>query len=216
MTCFCSIVEAAMTIRAVISDLFDVLLIKGDTTLCRAYERRMNLPDGGLMQAMFRSPYFREAVAGRVTGEDLWRDVARSIGESPENWSMLVDLHMSIFTLNNDLLAFFRSLRPHYKTAILSNASSEVRAWITQAFHLERDFDLIIISSEERYNKPQPEIFHIALDLLGVQPEEAIFIDDEARNIGPAQALGIHAVQFKNTPQVIDEIRRDIYRYPPL
>ena len=205
-----------MTIHTVISDLFDVLLIKGDTTRCRAYERRMNLPEGGLMQAMFRSPLFREAIAGRVTGEELWRDVAHSIGESPENWSMLVDTHMSIFTLNNDLLAFFRSLRPHYKIAILSNASSEVRAWIAEAFHLERDVDLIIISSEERYHKPQPEIFHIALDRLGVQPEEAIFIDDEARNIAPAQALGMHAVQFKNTPQVIDDIRQDIFRYPPL
>jgi HAD superfamily hydrolase (TIGR01509 family) len=197
-----------MTIRAVISDLFDVLLIEGDTTLCRAYERRMNLPDGGLLQAMFHSPYFREAVAGRVAGEDLWRAVARSIGESPENWSMLVDLHRSIFILNADLLAFLRSLRPRYKTAILSNASSEVRAWITEAFHIEQDVDLIMISSEERYHKPQPEILHIALDHLGVQPGEALFIDDEARYIASAQALGMHAVQFRNTQQVISEIKQ--------
>jgi hypothetical protein len=109
-----------MTIRAVISDLFDVLLIEGDTMLCRAYERRKNLPEGSLLQEMFRSPYFREAVAGRVMGEELWRDVARSIGEPSENWSMLVNLHRSMFILNTDLLAFYRSLRPYYKTSILS------------------------------------------------------------------------------------------------
>ena len=197
-----------MTIRAVISDLFDVLLIDGDTTLCRSYEQQMNLLEGGLMQEMFRSPYFRQAVAGRVTGEELWRDVANRIGEPPENWSMLVNLHRSMFILNNDLMAFFRSLRPRYKIAILSNASSEVRAWITEAFHIEQDVELIMISSEERYHKPQPEIFRIALDRLGVQPEEALFIDDEARYIASAQSLGVHAVQFSNTSQVIGEMKQ--------
>jgi len=197
-----------MSIHAVISDLFDVLLIGGDTTRCCEYERRVNLPEGGLLQMMLRSPYFREAVAGRATGEELWRDVARSIGEPAENWSMLVDIHQSIFTLNTDLLAFFRSLRPRYKTAILSNASSEVRAWIMEAFHLERDIDLIIISAEEGFHKPQPEIFRVALDRLGVQPEEALFIDDEERYIASAQALGMHAVQFRDSKQVIGEIRQ--------
>jgi len=40
-----------------------------------------------------------------------------------------------------------------------------------------------MISSKERYHKPQPEVFRIALDRLGVQPEETHFIDDEARYI---------------------------------
>jgi HAD superfamily hydrolase (TIGR01509 family) len=160
-----------------------------------------------LLQVMLRSPYFREAVAGRATGEELWRDIARRIGEPPDNWSMLVDIHRSMFVLNTDLLAFFRSLRPRYSTAILSNASSEVRAWITEAFHLEREVDLIMISAEEGYHKPQPEIFRIALDRLGVQPEEALFIDDEAQYIAPAQALGMYTIQFKETSQVIGEIR---------
>jgi HAD superfamily hydrolase (TIGR01509 family) len=197
-----------MTIRAVISDLFDVLLLRGDTTRCREYERRVNLPEGDLLQMMLGSPYFREAVAGRATGEELWRDVARRIGEPPDNWSMLVEIHRSMFILNTDLLAFLRSLRPGYRTAILSNASSEVRAWITEAFHLERDVDLIMISAEERYHKPQSEIFRVALDRLGVQPAEALFIDDEARYIASAQALGMHALQFRETTQIIGEMRQ--------
>lgn len=197
-----------MSIHAVISDLFDVLLIRGDTTLCREYERRVNLPEGGLLQTMLRSSYFRKAVAGRATGEELWRDVALSIGEAAENWPMLVDLHQSIFILNTDLLAFFRSLRPRYKTAILSNASSEVRAWIMEAFHIDRDVDLIIISAEEGFHKPQQEIFRVALDRLGVQPEEALFIDDEERYIASAQVLGMHVVQFRDSTQAISEIRQ--------
>ncbi len=74
-----------MSIRAVICDLFDVLLLAGDAAHSRAYEQRMGLPERGLREAMHRSLYFREAVIGRKTGEELWRDVALSVGEAPEN-----------------------------------------------------------------------------------------------------------------------------------
>jgi len=90
--------------------------------------------------------------------------------------------------------------------AILSNALSDVRMWITEAFQFDRYFDMIIFSFEESYHKPQPEIFHITLGRLRVQPEEALFIDDVACYIGSAQALGMHAVQFSTAPQVIGEI----------
>jgi len=40
-----------------------------------------------------------------------------------------------------------------------------------EAFRIEQDVDLIMITSEEHYHKPQPEIFRIALDHLRVQPE---------------------------------------------
>ena len=65
-----------------------------------------------------------------------------------------------------------------------------------------------IISAEERFHKPQPEIFRVALDRLGMQPEEALFIDDEERYIAAVQALGMYAVQFRDSMQVIGEIRQ--------
>ena len=65
-----------------------------------------------------------------------------------------------------------------------------------------------IISAEERFHKPQPEIFRVALDRLGMQTEEALFIDDEEPYIAAAQALGMYAVQFRDSMQVIGEIRQ--------
>ena len=197
-----------MLIRAVICDLFDVLLLAGDATRSRAYERKMGLPESGLRGVMQRSPYFRDAVVGKRSGEELWRDIALSIGESPESWRMLVDVYCSAIALNTELVAFLRSLRPRYKTAILSNASLEVRTFITETFHLESEFDLIIISSEEGIRKPEPELYRLALNRLGVRPDESLFIDDEPRYIDGARALGMHAIQFKDTTQVIDEMKQ--------
>lgn len=201
-----------MPVRAVICDLFDVLLLAGDATQSRAYERKMGLPESGLRGVMQRSPYFRDAVTGKRSGEELWRDIALSIGESPENWRMLVDVYFSAIALNTELITFFRSLRPRYKTAILSNASLEVRAFITEAFHLDREFDLIIISSEEGIRKPEAELYRLALSRLDVRPDEALFIDDEQRYIDGARALGMHAIQFRNKTQVIEEMKRYLER----
>jgi len=201
-----------MPIRAVICDLFDVLLLAGDAAHSCAYEQRMDLPERGLREAMQRSLYFREAVIGRKSGEELWRDVALGIGEAPENWRMLVDVYCSAIALNSGLVAFLRSLRPRYKTAILSNASAEVRTFITETFHLDREFDLIIISSEEGTRKPEPEFYRLALSRLDVRPGEALFIDDEQRYIDGAVALGMHALQFRDTTQVIGEMKRYLER----
>lgn len=196
-----------MPIRAVIFDLFDVLIYARNLTERSAYETRLGLPENGLEQAMFRSPQFREAVAGRVSETELWRDVAFQIGVDSNEWPTLAATFYSAIVLNTDLVAFLRTLQPHYQTAILSNAPSTVRMLVTQRFCLDREVDAVIISSEERVMKPQPEILRIAASRLGVQLQEVIFVDDELRFIEAAQALGMVGIQFKNTKQTIAEIQ---------
>ena len=196
-----------MSIQAVIFDLFDVLLCVGDITVRSAYETGIGLPENGLQQAMFRSPQFIEAIAGRVSETELWQDVAYSIGVDPQEWPMLAATFYSAIKLNTELVAFLRTLRPLYKTAILSNAPTTVRTLLTQEFHLDREVDTVIISSEEGVMKPQPEIFVIAASRLGIQPQEAIFVDDELRFIEAAQSLGMVGIQFKDTRQAIAAIQ---------
>ena len=50
-------------------------------------------------------------------------------------------------------------------------------------------------------------IFRIAASLLGIQPDEAIFVDDELRFIEAAKALGMVGIQFKDSKQTIEEIQ---------
>ena len=196
-----------MTIRAVVFDLFDVLIYARNLTERNAYETRLGLPENGLEQAMFRSPQFREAIEGRVSEKELWRDVAHNIGVDTQDWSTLAATFYSAIELNIELVAFLRTLRPHFKTAILTNAPYTVRTLVTQQFHLDREVDTVIISSEERVMKPQPEIFRIAASRLGIQPDEAIFVDDELRFIEAAQSIGMIGLQFIETKQTIAEIQ---------
>jgi hypothetical protein len=78
-----------MPIQAIIFDLFDVLFCTENLSERRAYEVKIGLPENGLEQAMFQSSQFREAIAGRVSERELWRDVAHSIGVDSQEWSTL-------------------------------------------------------------------------------------------------------------------------------
>jgi epoxide hydrolase-like predicted phosphatase len=99
---------------------------------------------------------------------------------------------------------------------LLSNAWSEARKETEERFHLLDVFDVQVYSAEVHLAKPDPRIYKLALERLGVQPQEAIFVDDSPENIEAAKALGIHGVRFEDSQQahqdVIKILTSDEYR----
>ncbi len=69
---------------------------------------------------------------------------------------------------------------------------------------------MIVFSSEVGVCKPEPKIFQRALEQLGVDASETLFIDDRERNVHGANALGIHAIHYKNRSQAIAAIHEYI------
>lgn len=199
-----------MTIKAVIFDLFDVLFLAEDLTQRRAYEQRMGLAENGLLHTTLHTPKFKEAVTGHIAASALWQDVAFRVGDDSQNWQTIANIFFSAIRVNTELIAFIRTLRPYYKTAILSNAPYDIRTQVTQRFHLDEEVDIIIISAEENMRKPQPEIFYLAAERLHVHPTEVLFVDDSSRFVEGAQAVGMIGVQFKDSRQAIIDIQKYI------
>jgi putative hydrolase of the HAD superfamily len=67
-------------------------------------------------------------------------------------------------------------------------------------------FEHVIESSEVGVRKPQPEIYHMACDRLGVAPEMCIFLDDLGINLKPARAMGMGTVKVLNAAQAIADL----------
>jgi putative hydrolase of the HAD superfamily len=76
------------------------------------------------------------------------------------------------------------------KTAMISNCSHSTRG-IVDRLGLEDAFDEIVLSFEVGLRKPDPEIYRIALERLGVAPERSVFVDDQPAYCDGAAALGI-------------------------
>ena len=65
---------------------------------------------------------------------------------------------------------------------------------------------MIIYSHEAGISKPDPRIYHLACDRLGIRPEEMIFLDDVEANVTAARDLGAHGILFTGTAQAIADI----------
>jgi putative hydrolase of the HAD superfamily len=59
-------------------------------------------------------------------------------------------------------------------------------------------FDAVVISGEVGLHKPQPEIFLLAAERLGVTPAQCVFVDDLRENVAGAEAVGMTAVLHRD------------------
>lgn len=67
-------------------------------------------------------------------------------------------------------------------------------------------FDLVVESSIEGIRKPNPEIYTLTCERLGVVPHEAVFLDDLGINLKPAKALGMRTIKVLNEAQAINAL----------
>ncbi len=199
-----------MIIRAVIFDFGGVLVRTEDASGRRKWEQRLGLSPGELDRLVFASDLAQRSMIGQATQRDVWSHIAARYGLDDIALQQMRRDFWSGDRLDEDLVQFLGMLRPRYKTAILSNAWPGARRMFTEHFQLHTVVDEFIISSEEGIAKPDPRIYQIALQRLSVQPHEAIFVDDFPENIEGAQRLGITAVLFHNTSQVIAEVQRHL------
>ena len=65
----------------------------------------------------------------------------------------------------------------------------------------------IVVSGAEKLIKPDPAIYHLALARFGLEPGQAVFIDDNAANVAGARAVGMHAVLFTGVDTLVEDLR---------
>lgn len=195
-----------MSIKAVIFDFGGVLVRTEDDSARKEWEKRLGIPKGHLSSAVFDSETSLLASIGEVPAEQVWTDFAREHGMSDEELQQFYEAFWSGDELDLRLVDFLRSLRPRYKTAILSNAWLDARKWFTELYGLGDVVDQIIVSAEEGLAKPDAHIYRITADRLGVRTEEALFVDDTLVNIEGARLAGMQAVHFQNDDQAIADV----------
>ena len=113
------------------------------------------------------------------------------------------------------MIAALAECKKHYKVGCITNnmkragdgpamATSDDRA--EQAAKVMAMFDVIVESSVEGVRKPQPRIYEIACERLGVVPEKAVFLDDLGINLKPARAMGMTTIKVVTEEQAIGEL----------
>jgi putative hydrolase of the HAD superfamily len=91
------------------------------------------------------------------------------------------------------------------KTGLLSNS------WGTRRYDralLAELFDGIVISGEVGMRKPTPEIYALAAQTVGLEPDQCVFVDDLRFNLDPAAELGMTTILHRDSEQTIAELER--------
>jgi putative hydrolase of the HAD superfamily len=202
-------------VEAIISDFGGVLtspLLDGFI----AYEERSGVSVDELGRAMGKiwerdgaHPLF-ELETGRMTeaafldgiGEELTAQLGRPIRLDGFGESYFEHLHP-----NERLIDYMRALKERgYRMAICTNNVREWEPLWRAKLPVDEIFSVVVDSGFVGMRKPEPEIYALTLERLGVPPDGALFLDDIELNCEAARALGMHAVWFRSTDQAIEEI----------
>ncbi len=92
--------------------------------------------------------------------------------------------------------------------ALLTNAVPEFRSVIEQTVPIYELFDVIVDSSEVGYRKPNPEIYQLTADRLGVSAGKCLMVDDLEHNVSGAERIGMTGLLFEDATQTSLEIRK--------
>lgn len=108
----------------------------------------------------------------------------------------------------NENVEIFKKLKKsgNYKIYALTNWSAEKWDKALELFPFFNDFDGVVVSGQEKTRKPFFEIYTLLLERFNIDPEHAIFIDDNLDNINAANKLNIHGIHFNNNTNLKDEL----------
>lgn len=195
-------------IRAVFWDLGGVIVRTHDWSGRTHWEKQIGLQPHELERIIFSGEMGKRAAIGQANSDDVWKWVLNHLGLPESDRHSLQRDFFDGDKVDEELVSFIRSLRPTYLTGMISNAWPEGRHWLENEWRIADAFDHIVISAEVGMAKPDPRIFHLALDGLEVTPRESVFIDDFEENIKAARKVGLHAILFRDPEETVSELRQ--------
>ena len=195
-----------MILRAIFFDLGGVILRTEYQAPREQLAERLNMTYEDINKIVFESETARKASLGEVSVDEHWRAVMRRLRLPASEAETIRAEFFAGDVIDRDLLNFIRSLRPRYKTGVISNAWGDLRDYIVK-HQFDDAFDTLIISAEIGMMKPQPEIYQLALKQARVEANEAAFVDDTPKNVEAANTLGMHGIVFRDPAQVEENLK---------
>lgn len=140
-----------------------------------------------------------------MSANQIWQLVLADLGKESlyEQLCSLISSLNKAKTINSDILDLVKKLRDSgCKVGLQSNNSKE-KANLMRAQGLEAYFDVLCISAEIGYSKPDKRAFSYLASELGVEMQELVFIDDEPTSLKNSERDGYKPILFKSYKQLI-------------
>ena len=147
---------------------------------------------------------------GRITEaaflERMAEELEPALGHRPE-MHRFSEIYFDALRPNEPMIELMLELKRDHRMALLTNNVREWEPLWRSMLPVDEIFELVVDSAFVGCRKPEPEIYEITLERLGLPAEACVFVDDVAVNCEAARELGIAAVHFRDNEQAIPEIR---------
>ncbi|MET9413492.1 HAD-IA family hydrolase [Streptomyces klenkii] len=181
----------------------------------RAFCLREGLAPDAFLQVISADPEGREIYAqlelGRI-GQTEWNErTAALLGVAPDNLigRVLADLRPEPLML----AAGQAARRAGVKVGILSNSLGSGPYDPYRGYGFGTLYDAVVLSGDHGLRKPEPGIYPLILKELRLPAEACVFVDDSARNLPPAQDLGMTTVLDADPAETVKKLE-ELFRLP--
>jgi putative hydrolase of the HAD superfamily len=202
-----------MPLRAVIFDFGGVILTSPFEAFAR-YEADNGLPDGFIRKLNATEPdtnawaRLERSEVDLAGFAELFEAEARAAGHPVDGRAVL---GLLAGELRPEMVEALRRCHDRLKTALLTNnfvatgpdREGERAGPMSEVLD---HFDVIVESSRAGVRKPDPAIYRMVCDELGVEPDEAVFLDDLGVNLKPARAMGMTTIKVIDPDAAIAEL----------
>jgi putative hydrolase of the HAD superfamily len=198
------------SIKAVFFDFDGVLTTdkSGSLTTIRSISRQTSIPEAALWEAF--APFNHDLLVGRKTHASVWPHVCNALGEAvPLD---VLEVAFLDTPMNRPMLDLAREFHERYRIGIITDNKSDRMDCLCARHRLRPMFDPVLVSAAIGSGKDQPEIFRYALDLLGLAPEETVFIDNSEKNLVAPSSLGMGTIFYDDEKNDVAGLRAAIDR----
>jgi epoxide hydrolase-like predicted phosphatase len=195
-----------VAVKAIFFDLGGVIVRTEYQSPRQHLAERLNMEYEQLVRLVFESETSRMASLGKLSMEEHWAAVVKKLGRPASEIQGIRDEFFAGDILDRELIAFIRSLRPKYKTGMISNAWNDMRQYLVKE-RCDDAFDILVISAEVGVIKPEARIYQLALEQAGVRAAEALLVDDTELNIEGCEKIGMQGILFKDARESIQQVK---------
>jgi putative hydrolase of the HAD superfamily len=166
--------------------------------VCRELEDAHGLPRRAIFETLYRTSAWEVIQRGRGDRK-AWQEEAHQLLEARAG-RPLPRLHEAWRAAQRSIpenVELVRALRPSYRIGVLSNADASLRERLRDGLGIFDLFDVFICSAEVGVAKPEPEVYRLAAERLGLPPDACVFVDDHEPNVKAAEQVGMRAIHYR-------------------
>jgi putative hydrolase of the HAD superfamily len=172
----------------------------------KAFCRAEGLPEDSVKN-MFKErgeglALLRRLEKGELTAAEFSDQFAPLLGVSSDN--LVGRLFGGVEPDEPMVEAVRRARAAGVKTGLISNSWGEGLAYDPAL--LEELFDAVVISGDVGLHKPEPEIFLLGAERIGVAPDDCVFVDDLRENCAGAEAVGMRAILHRGSEGTLPQL----------